>query len=317
MKLLVVIVNYKTAELTLRAVASALPDVVRLGGRITVVDNASGDGSLERLDAGLRALGEAPVELIPAERNGGFGYGNNLAIRRGLAAADPPEYVYLLNPDAVAAPGAIARLVDFMDAQPDAGIAGSHITNPDGTTHVSAFRFPSPLGEVEATLHLGVATRLLQRWSVWNLPCDRTCRVDWVSGASSMIRREVLEGVGLFDENFFLYFEETDLCRRAAQAGWQTWFVREASVEHLVAAATGINDIKKPLPAYWFQSRRYYFLKQGGSRELWLANLGWLAGQSVWRVRRRIQRKPDHDPPNLLLDFVRHNVAASRARAKP
>ncbi|MBC8070882.1 MAG: glycosyltransferase family 2 protein [Deltaproteobacteria bacterium] len=316
MKLLVVIVNYKTAELTLRAVASALPDVTKLGGRITVVDNASGDGSLERLGAGIAALGEVPVELVAAERNGGFGYGNNLAIRRALASDDPPELVYLLNPDAVAAPGAIARMVEFMAAQPDVGIAGSHITNPDGTTHVSAFRFPSPLGEVEGALKLGIATKLLHRWSVWSLPCDRTCRVDWVSGASTLIRREVLEGVGLFDENFFLYFEETDLCRRATLAGWQIWFVREASVEHLVAAATGIGDVKKRVPAYWFQSRRYYFLKQGGARELWLANVGWLAAQSLWRVRRRIQRKPDVDPPHLLLDFVRHNVAAARSRPK-
>ncbi len=316
MKLQVVIVNYKTAELALRALDSAIPEVVRLGGRITVVDNASGDGSAERLEAGIRERGDVPVDFVLSEKNGGFGYGNNLAIRRGLASADPPELVYLLNPDAVAAPGAIGRLVEFMDAHPECGIAGSHITEPDGSTHVSAFRFPSPLGEVEGTLRLGLASRVLQRWSVWGERCDRTCRVDWVSGASTIIRREVLEGVGMFDENFFLYFEETDLCRRATLAGWQIWFVREASVEHLRAVSTGLKDVARPMPAYWFQSRRYYFLKQGGSKELWLANLAWLAGQSVWRVRRRIQRKPDVDPPNLLFDFVRHNVAAARSRTK-
>ncbi|HWB78233.1 MAG TPA: glycosyltransferase family 2 protein [Nannocystaceae bacterium] len=317
MKLLVVIVNYKTADLALRALASALPDVKTLGARVTVVDNASGDGSPERLKAGIAALPDASlVELVVAEKNGGFGYGNNLAIRRALASSDPPELVYLLNPDAVADPGAIQRLVAFMDSHPECGIAGTHITDVGGTTHVSAFRFPSPLGEVEGTLRLGVATKVLQKWSVWSNPCDRTCQVDWVSGASSIIRREVLEGVGLFDENFFLYFEETDLCRRAAEAGWQTWFVREASVEHLRAAATGLKDVAKPMPAYWFQSRRYYFLKQGGSRELWLANLAWLTGQSLWRLRRRIQRKPDVDPPNLLFDFLRHNVAAARAKPK-
>ncbi|MFO0633936.1 MAG: glycosyltransferase family 2 protein [Nannocystaceae bacterium] len=308
MKLLVVIVNYKTARLSLRAAQSALPEVTALGGRIDIVDNASGDDSLAVLQPGTAALGPA-VRLIAAERTGGFGYGNNLAMRAALASDDPPQYIYLLNPDAIVQGRAITTLVEFMDAHPRAGMAGSHIVNPDGSTHVSAFRFPSPLGEVEGGLRLGVATRLLQRWSVWNLPCDATAKVDWVSGASTMIRRELLESVGLFDENFFLYFEETDLCRRAAQAGWERWFVREATVEHEVGAATGIKDVRKPVPGYWFDSRRYYFLKQGGKTELWLANAGWLAAQTAWRVRRVIQRKPDTDPPHLLRDFVRHAIA--------
>lgn len=314
MKLLVVIVNYKTAVLSLRAVASALPEVSRHGGRIAVVENASGDDSPAVLRVGLAALGDAPVSLLLSERNGGFGAGNNLAIREALAGDDPPELIYLLNPDAVVQPGAIDTLVRFMDEHPGAGIAGSHIVNPDGTTHVSAFRFPSPLGEVEGALRLGLATRLLQRWSVWSLPCDRTEPVDWVSGASTMIRRELLESVGLFDENFFLYFEETDLCRRAAEAGWERWFVREATVVHEVAAATGIKDNKKPVPTYWFDSRRYYFLKQGGKPELWLANVGWLAAATAWRLRRRIQGKPAVDPPRQLRDFVRHAFGGTARR---
>lgn len=309
MKLWVVIVNYKTPALALGAVASALEDVVALGGHICVVDNASGDGSYERLRDGVAAMGDVPVEVVAAERNGGFGYGNNIAIRRALRSAAPPDYVYLLNPDAVAAPGAIARLVAFLDDHPAVGIAGSHVEDSDGSTHVSAFRFPSPLGEVEATLRLGLASRALRRWSVAGLACDRTMPVDWVTGASSIVRREVFEEIGLFDENFFLYFEETDLCRRAARAGWERWFVREATVRHEQAAATGIKDMSRPTPGYWFDSRRYYFLKQGGARELMLANVAWLAGFGLWRVRRRIQGKPDRDPPQMLRDFLRHALA--------
>jgi GT2 family glycosyltransferase len=315
MKLLVVIVNYKTALLALRAAEAALADVRALGGAIAIVDNDSGDGSLATLRDGI-ASGRfgSTVEVIAAEKNGGFGYGNNVAIRRALASSDPPQYVYLLNPDAMPDPGAIRTLVEFLDAHPEVGIAGSHIHNPDGSTHVSAFRFPSPIGELEGTLRLGLATKLFDRWSVWNLPCDETARVDWVSGASTMIRRDVLDQVGLFDENFFLYFEETDLCRRAAEAGWQTWFVHEASVEHEVGVATGIKDTKRRTPPYWFASRRYYFLKQGGRGELWLANLLWMAGFSLWRLRRRLQAKPDPDPPQMLADFVRHTVLPRKGR---
>ncbi len=315
MKLRVVIVNYKTAPLALRAAEGALADVNALGGAITIVDNDSGDGSVATLRQGVESgrFGRT-VEVVAAEKNGGFGYGNNVAIRRALASDDPPDYVYLLNPDAVPDPGAIRTLVEFMDAHPDVGIAGSHIHNPDGTTHVSAFRFPSPLGELEGTLRLGLATKLFDRWSVWNLPCDRTTQVDWVSGASTIIRREVLDQIGLFDENFFLYFEETDLCRRATEAGWATWFVREASVEHEVGVATGIKDTAKRTPPYWFQSRRYYFLKQGGKSELLLANLLWIAGFSLWRMRRRLQGKPDRDPPQMLTDFVRHTMLPRKSR---
>lgn len=312
MKLLVVIVNYKTARLAVAAATSARPEVEAVGGRITIVDNDSGDGSIDVLRA---AFADVPgVEVIAAERNGGFGYGNNVAIRRALASDDPPTYVYLLNPDATVRPGAIATLLAFLDGHAECGIAGTHIVDPDGGTHVSAFRFPSPLGEVEGALKLGVVTKLLRRWSVWSLACDRTEQVDWVSGASVVLRTTMLRDIGLFDENFFLYFEETDLCRRAAEAGWPVWFVREATVVHEVAAATGIKDTRRRVPPYWFASRRYYFLKQGGWRELWLANMAWLAGFSLWRVRRRLQGRPDVDPPHMLADFVRNNL---RPRPRP
>lgn len=314
MKLWVVIVNYKTPALALAAAASAKDDVVRLGGRICIVDNASGGDSLDALNAGVSAFPDGLLEIVAAERNGGFGYGNNVAIRRAQRSDDPPEYIYMLNPDATAEPGALAEMISFMDAHPRVGIAGSHILDSDGTTHASAFRFPSPLGEVEGTLHLGLASRLLGRWSVAGDAERHTRPVDWVSGASSVLRREMLDDVGLFDENFFLYFEETDLCRRAAKAGWECWFVREATVMHERAAATGIKDTSRPMPSYWFDSRRYYFLKQGGAGELALANLGWLTGFGLWRLRRRVQGKPDRDPPNMLRDFVRHALGAAQPR---
>jgi len=314
MKLWVVIVNYKTPALALAAAASARDDVVQLGGHICIVDNASGGDSLERLHAGAATFSAGLVEIVAAERNGGFGYGNNVAFRRALRSGDPPHYVYMLNPDATAQPGAIATMIAFMDAHPRVGIAGSHILDSDGSTHASAFRFPSPLGEVEGTLHLGIASRLLERWSVAGDAEQHSRPVDWVSGASSVLRREVLDEVGLFDENFFLYFEETDLCRRAAKAGWECWFVREATVMHERAAATGIKDTSRPMPGYWFDSRRYYFLKQGGAGELALANLGWLTGFGLWRIRRRVQGKPDRDPPNMLRDFVRHVLGGAQAR---
>jgi N-acetylglucosaminyl-diphospho-decaprenol L-rhamnosyltransferase len=313
MKLLVVTVNYRTAHVVLRGLPRTLQDVAGIDTRIVVVDNDSGEYAVLRDAVAERGWGRR-VDVVAADRNGGFGYGNNVAIRRALAGTDPPEYVLLLNPDAFPSPGAIPTLVAFLDSHPGVGIVGSRLVRADGRRHPSAFRFPSVLGEIERGLRLGFVTRMLDRWAVWTLAPEVTSPVDWVSGASAMFRRRVFETVGLFDEDFFLYFEETDLCRRAKLAGWPTWYCHESVVEHLEGVATGITDLQKRVPAYWFESRRHYFRKHGGRIELWLANAAFLASFSFWRARRRIQRKPDDDPPSLLGDFVRHNLHPS-ARA--
>ena len=313
MKLLVVTVNYRTAEVVLRALPRTLEDLEGIDSKLVIVDNDSGEFELLRDAVRDGGFGDR-VEVIAAERNGGFGYGNNVAIRRALASDDPPDYVYLLNPDAYPSPGAIPTLVEFLDRHANVGIVGSRLHEPDGRRHPSAFRFPSVLGELERGLRLGFVTKMLDNWAVWTLAPTETKPVDWVSGASAMFRREVFETVGLFDENFFLYFEETDLCRRAKRAGWPTWYCHESVVEHIQGVATGITDVRRPVPGYWFDSRRYYFLKQGGRRELWMANAAFIASFSLWRVRRKIQGKPDDDPPRLLGDFVRHNVLRNSAR---
>lgn len=309
MKLCSVTVNYKTPDLALRALEAVVPDLRPLGGHAIVVDNASGDGSVLRLREGVKALGlQDDVTVLASEQNGGFGAGNNIAFRHALQSSDPPEYFYLLNPDARPDPGAVRTLVDFMDAHPGAGLAGSKVRHEDGSLRISAFKFPGVLSELEAGLQLGVASRWLQRWRVWQPPPERTSRVDWVSGASVMIRSEVLQSVGMFDENFFLYFEETDLCLRALRAGWPTWYVVEAEAEHIGQVSTGFSDRRKRRPPYWFESRRYYLAKSHGSAKLWAANATFVTANALYQIRRRLQNKPDANPPGLLGDFVRHNL---------
>ena len=110
---------------------------------------------------------------------------------------------------------------------------------------------------------IGLVSRLLRRSIVAPPPARVACRVDWLAGASMMIRRPVLDEAGLFDEAFFLYFEETDLCRRALAAGWSTWYVPESRVAHIGSASTGMKR-REPRPAYWFASRRHYLRKHDG-----------------------------------------------------
>jgi GT2 family glycosyltransferase len=296
-----VILNWRTAPMTLRAVAAATVAMQGLPGAITVVDNDSGDGSFEALVAGT--ADNPRVRVVQAGRNGGFGAGNNVGIRLGLPGGARPDLVYVLNSDAFPEPGAIAALRDHLVAHPEAGLAGSHILGEDGHDHETCFRFPSVASEFEDAAATGPISRLLARWRVpIGVPAS-TRRVDWLAGASVMIRTEVLERVGLFDEGFFLYYEETDLCFRAAEAGWQTHFVRESRVTHIGSVSTGMKEWRR-VPGYWFDSRWRYFAKRGGRGLALAATLARLAGSGLRGLRRLVQRRLDPPPPKFLPDLV-------------
>ncbi len=316
MKVLCVILNYRTPAMTLDAVRAARRALERIDGhRVDVVDNDSRDGSEAILRAALEREGWRDVQILQTGHNGGFGFGNNYAIRRALCSTDAPDFVYILNSDAFPEPDAVEALLRFFDAHPRAGIAGSALTGTDGVPHISAFRFPTLASEIAGSFRLGLLSKLLPDAEVPIQPRpDRSREVDWLAGASMMIRREVLEDVGLFDETFFLYFEETDLCRRARAAGWPTWYVVESRVAHAGHASTGLKDKKKPMPRYWFDSRRYYFLKNHGRAYLWATNAASAAGLATFKVRARLQRKKDPDPVRFLRDFVHYNFVLNPPR---
>lgn len=316
MKLLAVILNYRTSALTEKAIVAAeraLAHVPR--SRLVVVDNDSRDGSFERLTAFVAGRTHAvPVHVVQSGHNGGFGYGNNVAIRAALASEESPEYVYILNSDAFPDEDAIRALVAYLDREPSVGIAGSYIHGVDGAPHETAFRFPSALGELEDSMKLGVVSRLLAAHRVPLEMPERTTLVDWLAGASMMIRASVLRAVGLFDEGFFLYFEETDLCLRARRAGFLTAYVRESRVAHVGSASTGMQSLTKRLPKYWFDSRARYFAKNHGPLYLTLANLARLTGGVSLRARALVQRKESADPPHMLRDLARHALGRALAR---
>ncbi|MBP7680248.1 MAG: glycosyltransferase family 2 protein, partial [Deltaproteobacteria bacterium] len=194
MKLLCVILNYKTAEMTLDAIRAARAALTTLDHRIDVVDNDSQDGSFERLTAAVAEAGWPDVRVVQSGHNGGFGAGNNVALRAALLEPEPPEFLYILNSDAFPAPDAIEALVRFLEQHPRAGIAGSFIHGPDGDPHLTAFRFPSVASEALSGFRLGVLKRLLPEREVPIHPMpSETQRVDWLAGASMMFRRELLQ----------------------------------------------------------------------------------------------------------------------------
>ena len=133
-----------------------------------------------------------------------------------------------------------------------------------------------------------------------------------------LVRREVYDTIGLMDEGFFLYFEETDFCLCAHRAGWECWYVPEGNVHHIRGQSTGLTEIgsKRRLPSYWFDSRRRYFIKSHGFPFAVLADVLWISSLSLWRLRRRLQGKPDTDPSHLLADAITQSVVFKGRQTK-
>ena len=315
--LLVVIVNYHSAGLTVDCLASLEGEVrARPGMLVAVVENDSGADQFDRIRSEIdrRGWGEW-ARLVAAGRNGGFAAGNNVAIRPALGWDRPPALFWLLNPDTVVRPGALTALMRFLADRPDAGLAGSRLEHPDGTAQNSSFPFPSVLGEFEGGLRFAPVSRWLGDRAVFQPIPDGPRPVDWVAGASLMVRREVFDAVGLLDERFFMYYEEVDFCRRAASAGWPCWYVPSSRVVHLVGQSSDVTSaagLTKRRPRYWFEARKLYFLTHHGRLGTAAANVLHLAAFATFRLRRLVQRKPDRDPRLMLWDLFRHNFLPVR-----
>ncbi len=302
-----IILNYKTADMTLQSAEAALREMEGIAGRIIIVDNDSQDGSFEALTAEVAKKGWDRVSVIASGHNGGFGAGNNFGILAGLKDGDPPDYVYLLNSDAFPDPGSIKALLDHLEANPKTGFAGSYIHGPEGDWHCTLFNYPTVFSELESAANTGPVTKLLRKYVIPQPLPNAPREVDWLAGASMMMRYQVLADIGLFDETFFLYFEETDLCRRAKQAGWPTVYVPESSVTHIGSASTGMKTATRK-PAYWFDSRFHYFAKNHGRVYAVFATLACVMGSAVWGLRRLISRKPKTGPDNFLSDMISHDI---------
>lgn len=312
---LTIILNYKTPDMTLRAAEAALREMEGMLGRILIVDNDSRDGSFEKMAESAVAKGWSTdrIEVLQSGHNGGFGAGNNFGVLHGLRTGiegAAPDYIYIQNSDAFPHDGAIRKLYKHLEENPKTGFAGSYIHGSDGEPHLTAFRFPSIAGELEGSAKLGPISRLLRN-SIVPLPIpSETISVGWTAGASVLIRREVLEEIGLFDETFFLYFEETDLCLRAQRAGWSVDYVRESEVEHIGSVSTGMKTWER-IPKFWLDSRLHYFVSNHGAGYAFLATLAHLLGGSIARLRFALQGKSMGEPKYFLIDMAQHALKAA------
>jgi len=313
MKLLIVIVNYRTPDLTVECLQSLATEILTVPGpvRVVIADNCSEDESVFKIQQAIETNKWEWASLMQLPTNGGFAYGNNRAIMPALKSEAPPQYIYLLNPDTVVLPDALRELVKFMDEHSYCGIAGGRAVNPDGSVRNSAFRFHTVLSELEGSIRLGLISKMLKEHIVASPPPETPAQVEWVSGASMMIRKDVFDHVGMLDEGYFMYYEETDFCLRAAKAGWPTWYVPSSKIIHLVGQSSGVTGAQrtaKRRPAYWFESRHRYFRRHYGGLKTFAADFLWAVGYAVGSILQKLRGKPRTDPPYLWWDFVRYNV---------
>jgi GT2 family glycosyltransferase len=313
---LAVIVSYKTAELVKNLIASlaherAAEATRGVELRAVVVDNASGDA--EAIEQAVASGGhDGWVKVLRAPENGGFSYGNNLGFRHGFELPEVPEFFFMLNPDTEVRPGAVRALVEFFDQHPDAGIAGSSLEFKDGSPWPYAFRYPSLLSELDNGLRLGLVSKLLRKHVVARLMSSTSEQVDWLPGAAMMVRRQVIERLGGLDQTYFLYFEETDFCLKVKKAGYTIWYVPGSRVMHIAGQSTGVTGfqlVAKPLPDYWFESRRRYFAKNHGLAYAVATDVVLLASHALGQAKERfLKGHKAPGVPHFAQDIFRHSV---------
>jgi N-acetylglucosaminyl-diphospho-decaprenol L-rhamnosyltransferase len=232
MDLSVIILNYNTRDHLRVCLESVAGEGSALEREVFVVDNASADGSAEMVAT------EFPwVQLITAERNGGFAYGNNLALRVSRGDA-----VMLLNPDTRVPNGAFGALLQRLRANARVGVVGPKLLRPDGTMHLASRRsFPTPSVAFYRFSGLSRLFPKSERFGRYNLTFvepDVPLEVDSVCGACMLLRRDVIDEVGLLDERFFMYGEDLDWCLRAREAGWIVRYEPSIVVQHQHGAAS-------------------------------------------------------------------------------
>lgn len=249
----IVIINWNTRELLLECLRSITRHAGSKKLEVLVVDNGSTDGSTEAVRKSF-----SQVRLIKNEKNLGFARAANQGIKNSSA-----RYILLLNSDAEVYEGTLERVIDFLDGEEKVGAVGLKIVNPDGSLQHSCRRFPS---FITATAHafLGLVmpnNPFSQEYKLARWDHRQVEEVDWVSGAAMGLRRQALDEVGLFDERFYMYLEDMDLCERLKGGGWQVKYLPEAVVRHHIGGSSQRRSVRMAIEhqrsIYRFLRKRY------------------------------------------------------------
>jgi N-acetylglucosaminyl-diphospho-decaprenol L-rhamnosyltransferase len=309
---LIVTVNYKTSRMVTDLVLSLTAEIYKMGNtHMVIVDNASGDDSVEYIQDFIEKNSITWVTVIANQRNAGYAAGNNLAIRSIVKKGIDVERIWFLNPDTKVKTKAGTELIKAMNDW-NLHIVGSRLEDDDGTLQCSHFNFPGIISELSQGLRLGVFDKLVKKYLVRTEPSIIPIQTDWLSGASFMVSKTYIEKIGLMDEDYFLYFEEVDFFLQGKRKKMHCWYIPSSRVFHAVGASTGISDHRKKAPRrpqYWFDSRRRFFLKNYGALTLFCCDLFFIIGYTTWLLRNKLFNSAgsNTEPPNFLKDFIKNS----------
>jgi N-acetylglucosaminyl-diphospho-decaprenol L-rhamnosyltransferase len=318
-KIAVILINYRTAQLTLDCLCSLEPEVQEIPGtHVVLVDSASGDDSPDILEKEQAARGWKDwLSIVRLAENRGFSAGNNA----GIALAEKRGHFdafLLINSDTVVRRGALGVLGEVLEKQPAVGLVGPRLEWPNGDLQASCFRAISPASEFLAAAKTGPLSRLLADREVLlpesQLPSpgssplpEASCgAIEWISFACVLIRQEVIAAIGPMDEGFFMYFEDVDYSRRARQAGWQIAYAPAARVVHLRGGrrpeSFAVEESQRR-PDYYYRARARYLAKYYGRTGPCRANLCWLLGRVVSLIREILGNKRPHTASHEAIDI--------------
>lgn len=257
MKLSIIIVNWNTGQLILDCLRSVFRDLTTSEVEVFVVDNASTDGSPQKV------AGQFPqVMLVQNSENAGFARANNQALQRCQG-----EYIVFLNPDTEALPGALPALSSFLDLHPRVGACGPRLLNSDRSLQPSCSPSPTLRREIFRLFHLPfVRMDGYYEMSHWDI--SQPHLVDVLLGACLLVRKDVLDQIGPMDERFFIYSEEVDLCRRIQRAGWELMWVPTAQVIHHGGQST--QQVAGEMFLRLYEGKLAYFRKHYGRIAGWV-----------------------------------------------
>ncbi len=301
----VIIVNWNVRDLLRECLRSIEDEKGDLSLEIIVVDSASNDDSVAMVRSEFPS-----VHLIACTENVGFPRGNNLGLQEARG-----DYLLLLNPDTVIVDDALAVLVSYLQANPDVGVVGPQLLNPDGSVQSSRRRFPTAAtGFFESTWLEGLAPGILRRYYALDLPDAATADVDWLTGACIMVPRSAYEAVGGLDEGYFMYSEELDWCRRIKESGRRVVYYPAAQVIHHVGKSSEQAVTARHIN--FNQAKLRYFRKYHGRFMAAVLRVFLLAGYA-WQIALESVKGLLGSKPILRRQRVRAYIDVLKSGLRP
>lgn len=299
-RLAVVLLNYRTPEMVLACLDTLLPQALDTDSKVVVVDNCSGDQSLDLIARWIEENSASHiVSLIPASHNGGFSSGNNVGIQNIDA-----EFYMLLNSDTLLRENALENMLNAISEDDNIGLLSPRLEWPDETPQESCFRYHRPISQLIDSSGTGLVLKLLSRFEVAKRVSDIDSDCEWTSFACVVVRKKVFDQIGILDDQFFMYFEDVEFCHRAKKAGWSIRNCPSARVVHLRGGSSPVktNIVERKRQArYFYESRTLYFYKVFGHAGLFSANILWTLGWMLANIRSLLQK--GFKPPACELEW--------------